>query len=63
MLQISLLQHMTVKPLDERKYSRMDRVKFFKGCIPQILLGPFLDTLPYLADGVISRSYFELKIL
>ena len=54
---------MTVKPLDERKYSRMDRVKFFKGCIPQILLGPFLDTLPYLPDGVISRSSFELKIL
>ena len=23
------------------KYSRMDRVKFFKGCLPQILLGPF----------------------
>ena len=27
------------------KYSRMDQVKSFKGCLPQILLGPFLNTL------------------
>ena len=27
------------------KYSRMNQVKFFKGCLPQILLGPFLNTL------------------
>ena len=26
-------------------YLRMDQVEFFKGCLPQILLGPFLDTL------------------
>ena len=26
-------------------YSRMDQVKFFKDCLPQILLGPFLNTL------------------
>ena len=26
------------------KYSRMDQVKFSKGCLPQILLGPFLNT-------------------
>ena len=44
----------TIQP----KYSRMDQVKFvessvkqtipfkfFKGCLPQILLGPFLNTL------------------
>ena len=24
-----------------QKYSRMDKVKFFKDCLPQILLGPF----------------------
>ena len=30
------------------KYSRMDRVKFFKDCLPEILLGPFLNTLPHL---------------
>ena len=29
------------------KYSRMDQVKFFKGCFPQILLGPFLNTLSH----------------
>ena len=27
------------------KYSRIDQVKFFKGCLPQFLLGPFLNTL------------------
>ena len=32
----------------ETKYSRMDQVKFFKGCLPQILLGPFLNTLSHL---------------
>ena len=26
------------------KYSRMDQVKFSKCCLPQILLGPFLNT-------------------
>ena len=30
------------------KYSRMDQVKFFKGCLLQILLGPFLNTLPHM---------------
>ena len=27
------------------KYSKMDQVKFFKRCLPQILLGPFSNTL------------------
>ena len=31
---------------NETKYSRMGQVKFFKGCLSQILLGPFLNTLP-----------------
>ena len=30
------------------KYSRMDEVKFFKGCLSQILRGPFLNTLPHI---------------
>ena len=38
------------------KYSRMDQIKFvegtlykfFKGCLPQILLGPFLNTLSHI---------------
>ena len=30
------------------KYSGMDQVKCFKGCLSQILLGPFLNTLSYM---------------
>ena len=30
------------------KSSRMDQVKFFKGCLPQISLGPFLNTLSHM---------------
>ena len=29
-------------------YSRMDQVKLFKGCLPQILIGPFLNTLTHI---------------
>ena len=29
----------------------MGRVKFFKGCLPQILLGPFLNTLSHRYTG------------
>ena len=36
----------TSRKRDESKYSRMNQVKFFKDCLPQILLGPFLNTLP-----------------
>ena len=31
--------------LNRPKYSRMDQEKFFKGCLPQISFGPFLNTL------------------
>ena len=31
------------------KYSRMDQLKFFKDCLPQILLGQFLNALSHLA--------------
>ena len=27
----------------------MDQVKFFKGCLPQVLLGPFLNTLSHMS--------------
>ena len=30
------------------KYSRMDQVKIFNSCLPQILLGPFLNTLSHI---------------
>ena len=36
------------------KYSRMDQVKFFKGCLSQISLSPFLNTLPHLLCKMIS---------
>ena len=29
-------------------YSRPYSFKFFKGCLPQILLGPFLNTIPHI---------------
>ena len=29
-------------------YSRMDQVNFFKGCLQQILFGPFLHTLSHI---------------
>ena len=29
------------------KYSRIDQVKFFKGCLPQFVLEPFLNTLSH----------------
>ena len=35
----------TLDSVDGSRYSRMDQVKFFKGCHPQILLGLFLNTL------------------
>ena len=38
------------------KYSRMDEVKFFKGCLPQLLLGPFLNTLSHIP---LSENLFK----
>ena len=43
------------------KYSRMDQAKFFKGCLPQTLLRPFLNNLPHIQvydrDRVIHINY------
>ena len=38
------------------RYSRMDQVKFFKGCLPQILLAPFFNILFYLIKLCIETS-------
>ena len=43
------------------KYSRMDQGKFFKGSLPQLWLGPFLNTLSHLqinfrGDGLDQHS-------
>ena len=46
------------------KYSRMDQVrpyllKFFKGCLPQILLGPFLNTLSQIYYSYSNKDYLK----
>ena len=48
--------------LFETKHSRMDQVKFFKGCLPQILLVPFLNTLPYLVGVPRLKSLCILSL-
>ena len=35
----------------------MDQVKFFKICLPQILLGPFLNTLSHMQPLVFEHFY------
>ena len=39
----------------------MDEVKFFKGCLPQILLGSFLNTLSHII--CLIRDWFNGKCL
>ena len=34
------------------RYLRIDQVKFFKGCLSQILLGPFLNNVTLLEAAV-----------
>ena len=51
------------KVLFGKKYSRVDQVKFvvdsfFKGCLPQILLGPFLNALSHLIFVFLSSIFF-----
>ena len=47
---------MEISCLFGTKYSRMDQAKLFKSCFPQILLGPFLNTLFHLL-----RKFFLVK--
>ena len=39
-------------PVYWTKYSRMDQVEFFKGCLPQISFGPFLNTLSHISPCI-----------
>ena len=39
------------------RYSRMDQVKFFKGCLPQILLGPFFEYFVLFGSIIILGIY------
>ena len=47
------------------KYSRMDQVKFFKGCLPQILLGPFLNIFSHMfhTDSADNKKMIIYKII
>ena len=54
------LQHYLALAWFGTKYSRMDQVKFFKGCLPQILLCQFLNTWTYLCFHLI---HFQLLLL
>ena len=45
------------------KYSRMDQVKFFKRCLPQILLGPFLNILTHIPLLVMNSIITDSWIL
>ena len=40
------------------KYSRMNQVKILIGCLPQILLGPFLNTLPHIEGKLMDPFGF-----
>ena len=42
-------------------YSRVDQVKFFKGCLPQILLGSFSNTLTHISRNTIKLQDYEIK--
>ena len=45
------------------EYSRMDQVDFFKGCLSQILLGPFLNTLTHLFQRFFRFMLFSVVTL
>ena len=50
--------------ISEANDSRMDQVKFFKGCISQTLLGPFLNTSSHqLLDKPSCRNDLKFKRL
>ena len=38
----------------------MDQVKFFKACLPQILLGPFLNTLSHISCYETLEGYLVI---
>ena len=43
-------------------YSRMDLVNFLIGCLPQILLDPFLNTLTHITIMTIRGHYYYLPL-
>lgn len=45
----------------ETKYSRIDQINVFTGCLPQFLLGPFLITLSHIMEYVIRLLVRKFK--
>ena len=44
------------------KYSRMGQVKLFKGCLPQILRCPFLNTLSQMVSTLLINLCLNISI-
>ena len=51
------LLYVLLRTLYEAKYSRINQVKFFKGRLPQILIGPFMNTLAHM---MVKRSFAQV---
>ena len=49
--------------INESKYSRLDQVNFFKGCLPQILLSPFLNTLSQMFFMFRKRTFKQCWLI
>ena len=48
--------------LNGTKHLRMDQVRFSKGCLPQIFLGPFLNTLSQMKYSVSGMENAVLQV-
>ena len=54
---------MIIKWLYGSRCSRMNKVKIFKGCLTQILLGPFLNTLTHIIWTNHFRDRLQISLL
>ena len=52
LLLLSLFKPSNLSPTYGSRYSKIDQVKIFKGCLPQILLRAFLNTLADMAREI-----------
>ena len=43
--------------------SRPYHFKFFKGCLPQVVLGPFLNTLPHITETLVRKKVKKPQVL
>ena len=51
----------TVNHFRKTFYFRWDQVKIFKGCLPQILIGPLLNTLSQMFDWVFNTPLNQVS--